>query len=151
MSGNQVPRIPTFCMSGMFPILVQKFFLVIFMIKMKDVVTLMQTLQGQLWRLRQKNGTNIATPSRKGPEGFFNPFRYGGGPFRPPLSENFDFSGTSDQSVNSSLSVVVQKKKTRAFYVSWFNRGGPMKFENTFFLIAKLGIFPISVYLHLQF
>ena len=30
------------------------------------------------------------------------------------------------------------KKKNRALYLSWFNRGGPMKFRNTFFQIAKL-------------
>ena len=45
---------------------------------------------------------------------------------------------TSDQSVNSSLSVAVQEKKTRALYLSRLKRGGPMKFENTFFQIAKL-------------
>ena len=27
---------------------------------------------------------------------------------------------------------------TKALYLSWFDRGGPKKFENNFFLIAKL-------------
>ena len=45
---------------------------------------------------------------------------------------------TSDLSVNSTLSVAVQEKKTRAPYLSWLKRGGPMKFETTFFQIAKL-------------
>ena len=45
---------------------------------------------------------------------------------------------TSDQSVNSSLSVAVQEKKTRALYLSRLKRGGLMKFEITFFQIAKL-------------
>ena len=45
---------------------------------------------------------------------------------------------TSDQSVNSSFSVVVQKKKTRVLYLSRFNHGGPSKFENTFSQIVKL-------------
>ena len=38
----------------------------------------------------------------------------------------------------SLTSVGVQQKKTRALYLSWFNRGGPIKFKNTFFQIAKL-------------
>ena len=45
---------------------------------------------------------------------------------------------TRDQSVNSSLSIVVQKKKPIALYLSRFSRGGPTKFESTFFQIAKL-------------
>ena len=44
---------------------------------------------------------------------------------------------TSDQSVNSSLSVGVQKNETRALYLSGYNCGGPTKFENIFFRIAK--------------
>ena len=40
---------------------------------------------------------------------------------------------TRDQSVNSSLSIVVQQKKTRALYQSRFDHGGPTKFEDTFF------------------
>jgi len=41
----------------------------------------------------------------------------------------FDFSSTS---------VVVQYKKNRALYLSWFNRGGPTKFKSTFFPQVKL-------------
>ena len=52
---------------------------------------------------------------------------------------------TSDQSVNSSLSVEVQEKKNRAFYLSRLKRGGPMKFENTIFQIAKLRFSSIFV------
>ena len=52
---------------------------------------------------------------------------------------------TSDQSVNSSLSVAVQEKKTRALYLSRLKRGGPMKFENTFFQIAKFRFSSIFV------
>ena len=52
---------------------------------------------------------------------------------------------TSDQSANSSLSVAVQEKKTRALYLSRLKRGGPMKFENTFFQIAKLRFSSIFV------
>ena len=48
---------------------------------------------------------------------------------------------TSNQSVNSSLSVAVKEKKNRAFYPSQFKHGGPKKFENTFFQIAKLRFF----------
>ena len=43
---------------------------------------------------------------------------------------------TQDQSVNLSLSIVVQQKKTRVLYL--FNRGGPTKLENIFFQIQKL-------------
>ena len=87
-----------------------------------------------------------------------------GGPFQPPpLNPNYPRGGaiiilcrkiaispepnlrwTSDQSVNSSLSVAVQEKKTRAIYLSRLKRGGPLKFENTFFQIAKLRFLPIS-------
>ena len=35
-----------------------------------------------------------------------------------------NIEGTRDQSVNSSLPVMVQKKKNRVLYLSWFNRGG---------------------------
>ena len=52
---------------------------------------------------------------------------------------------TLDQSVNSSLSVVVQQKKTRALYLSRFSRGSPTKFENAIFQIAKLRFSRISV------
>ena len=45
---------------------------------------------------------------------------------------------TWDQSVNLSLSVVVQQKRTRVLYLSHFNRDGQTKFESTFFQIAKL-------------
>ena len=62
----------------------------------------------------------------------FNPnFPWGGrGPYYHPLSEIHDFSGTEPP--------LDCWKKNRAFYLSWFNRGGPTKFENTFFQIAKL-------------
>merc|ERR1711954_356352 len=56
---------------------------------------------------------------------------------------------TSDQSANSSLSVAVQEKKTRALYLSWLKRGGPLKFENTFFQIAKLRF--SSIFVDFQF
>ena len=52
---------------------------------------------------------------------------------------------TSDQFVSSSLSVAVQEKKPRALYLSRLKRGGPMKFENTFFQIAKLRFSSIFV------
>ena len=52
---------------------------------------------------------------------------------------------TSDLSVNTSLSVAVQEKKNRALYLSRLKRGGPMKFENTFFQIAKLRFSSIFV------
>ena len=45
---------------------------------------------------------------------------------------------TQDQSVNSSLSVVVQEIKNRTLYLHRFSRGGPRKFESTFFQKAKL-------------
>ena len=64
-----------------------------------------------------------------------------GGRNHPPSSEDCVFSTPEhllDQSVNSSVSVVVQQKRTRALYLSRFSRGGPMKFESTFFQIAKL-------------
>ena len=62
----------------------------------------------------------------------------------PVWSENHDFSATEiqltyGQSVNSSLSIVVQLKKNIALlYLSQFNHGGQEKFENAFFQIAKL-------------
>ena len=67
----------------------------------------------------------------------------GGGPNGPlcrkiAISLEPNLRWTSDQSVDSSLSVVVPKKKTRALYLSRFIRGGPTKFESTFFQIAKL-------------
>ena len=52
---------------------------------------------------------------------------------------------TSDQSVILSLSIVVQKKKNRALYLYWLNHGGPRKFENTFFEIAKMRFLTIFV------
>ena len=52
---------------------------------------------------------------------------------------------TSDQSVNSRLSVAVQEKKSRALYLSRLKLGGPMKFENTLFQIAKLRLSSIFV------
>ena len=55
-----------------------------------------------------------------------------------PNSPEPNLRWTSDESVNSSLSVAVQEKKTRALYLSLLKRGSPMKFENTFFHIAKL-------------
>ena len=63
-----------------------------------------------------------------------------------PLSENRDFSGTEP---TLDLRPVCKFKfvrcgpgeKTRALYLSRLKRGGPMKFENTFFQIAKLTIF----------
>ena len=73
-----------------------------------------------------------------------NPFRYGGGgllgpPFRKiSISPEPNLRWISDQSVNSSLSVAVQEKKNRVLYLSRLKHGGPMKFENTFFQIAKL-------------
>ena len=53
-----------------------------------------------------------------------------------------------DQSVNSSLSIVVQQKKTRVLYLSRFSRGGPTKFESTFFRIVKLRFLSIFVDFH---
>ena len=63
-----------------------------------------------------------------------NPFSL----FSPPcrkiaISPEPNLRWTSDQSVNSSLSVVVQ-----------FNRGGPTKLEITFFQIVKLRFTTIS-------
>ena len=53
---------------------------------------------------------------------------------------------TWDQSVNSSLSVVVQYKKTRALYLPWLNCGGLTKFEGSLFKILifcrKIAISP---------
>ena len=43
---------------------------------------------------------------------------------------------TWDQSVNSSLSVVIQKNIS--LYLSWFNHGSTTKFENASFQITKL-------------
>ena len=54
----------------------------------------------------------------------------GRGPYYHPLSEIHDFSGTEPP--------LDCWKKTRALYLSWFNRGGTTKFENTFFQIAEL-------------
>ena len=60
-----------------------------------------------------------------------------------PLLENLDFSGTE---APLDLRPVCKFKfvrcgpgeKTRALYLSRLKRGGPMKFENTFFQIGKL-------------
>ena len=73
---------------------------------------------------------------------FFNPNQTEGGQNSPPcrriaISPKPNLRWTSDQSVNSSLSVLVQLKKNRALYLSRFNRGGQTKFENTYFQIAK--------------
>ena len=57
---------------------------------------------------------------------------------------NCDFSGTEpplDLRPVCNLEFVhcgLVEKKNRALYLSWFNHGGPTKFENTFFQIAKL-------------
>ena len=48
---------------------------------------------------------------------------------------------TSDQSVNLSLSVVVQLTKNRALVLSRFNRGSLTKFENAFFQKRFMSIF----------
>ena len=72
-----------------------------------------------------------------------------GGPFQPPLSENFDFSITKP---SLDLRPVCKFKfvgcgpveKNRALYLSQFNRGGPTKLENTFFQISKLRFTTIS-------
>ena len=84
-----------------------------------------------------------------------NPFRYGGGGLLGPpcrktaISPEPNLCWTSDQSVNLSLSVVVQQKKKRALYLSRFKRGGPMKFKNTLFQIAKLRFLPFfAVFCH---
>ena len=71
----------------------------------------------------------------------FNP-NYPGGRTYHPLSENRDFSGTEpllDLRPVSKFKFVCcgpVEKNTRALYLSQFNRGGPTKFENTFFQIA---------------
>ena len=81
----------------------------------------------------------------------FNPNQTGGGGANGPpcrkiaISPERNLRWTSDQSVNSCLSVAVQEKKTRALYLSRLKRGGPMKFENTFFQIAKLRFSSIFV------
>ena len=74
----------------------------------------------------------------------------GGGLFSPPcrkiaISSEPNLRWTSDQSVNSRLSVAVQEKKARVLYLSQLKRGGPMKFENTFFQIEKLRFSSIFV------
>ena len=67
-----------------------------------------------------------------------------------PLSENRDFSGTEPP---LDLRPVCKLKfvrcgpgeKTRVLFHSQLKRGGPMKFENTFFQIAKLRFSSIFV------
>ena len=61
-------------------------------------------------------------------------------PFSPKIAISTEpiHYWTSDQSVNSSLSVLVQWKKARSLHLSQFNRGGPTKFKNTFLQIGKL-------------
>ena len=56
----------------------------------------------------------------------------------PPvaISSEPNLRWTSDQFVRCG-----PVEKTRVLYLSRFNHGGPMKFENTFFQIAKLMIF----------
>ena len=81
---------------------------------------------------------------------FYNNLSRGGGAIiilcrKIAISPQPNLRWTSDQSVNSSLSVAVQEKKTRALYLSRLKRGGPMKFENTFFQIAKLRFLSIFV------
>ena len=67
------------------------------------------------------------------------------------LSKSCDFSGTEhplDLRPVCKLKFVCcspGEKKTRAFYLSRLKRGGPMKFENTFFQIAKLRFSSIFV------
>ena len=63
---------------------------------------------------------------------------WGGGRNYHPLSENHYFSGTKPP---LDLKPVCKLKyvhcgpveKNRTLYLSWFNRGGPTKFKNTFF------------------
>ena len=63
--------------------------------------------------------------------------------FRPPLQKNRDFSRTHPLLVLRPVckfkfvSFGPEEKKPRGLCISWFNRRGPMKFENTFFQIAN--------------
>ena len=57
---------------------------------------------------------------------------------KKPLSPQRNIRWTQNQSVNSSLSIVVQQKKNSALYLSWFSRGGQTKYESTFLQKAKL-------------
>ena len=68
----------------------------------------------------------------------------------PPLSDNRDFSKTDpllDLKPVCKFKFVhcgpVERKKPRALNMSWSNRGGPTKFENSIFRIANL-IFSIN-------
>ena len=58
---------------------------------------------------------------------------------------NFELGYAPTHRRTSGLLELLSQLKTRALYLSWLKRGGPMKFENTFFQIAKLRFSSIFV------